>query len=170
MSTAALVPVEEYLRLTDKPTCEYREGALYPKPMPTKFHGVIQFMLVAMLRKLGLDAVPEVTVRLSPVKYLVPDVIAAPVIQSPYPTEPVLLCCEILSPEDRLGTMLAKCEEYHAWGVPFCWVIDPVKRTAWEYHAAVEPVRATATLCAGEIVVSLEELFSALPPAAPVQA
>jgi Uma2 family endonuclease len=170
MNTAALVPVEEYLRLTDKPTCEYSEGVLYPKPMPTKFHGVIQFMLVAMLRKLGLDAVPEVTVRLSPTKYLVPDVIAATVIQSPYPTEPVLLCCEILSPEDRLGTMLAKCEEYHAWGVHFCWVIDPVKRTAWEYHAAVEPVRATATLCAGEIVVSLEELFSALPPAAPVQA
>ena len=38
--------------------------------------------------------------------------------------------------------MLAKCEEYHAWGVPFCWVVDPVKRTAWEYHSAAEPVRA----------------------------
>ena len=48
----------------------------------------------------------------------------------PYPTEPVLLCCEILSPEDRLGAMLAKSEEYHTWGVPFCWVIDPAKLTA----------------------------------------
>jgi Uma2 family endonuclease len=166
MSTAtALIPVEDYLRLTDKPTCEYREGTLYRKPMPTKFHGVLEFMLVAMLRKLGLDAVAEVTVRLSPTRYLVPDVIAATEIQSPYPTEPVLLCCEILSPEDRLGTMLAKCEEYHAWGVPFCWVIDPVKRTAWEYHAAEEPARATETLRAGEISVSLKELFSALPDA-----
>jgi Uma2 family endonuclease len=163
MSAAALIAVEDYLRLTDKPICEYREGALYRKPMPTKFHGVLEFVLVAMLRKLGLDAVAEVTVRLSPTKYLVPDVIAAPVIQSPYPTEPVLICCEILSPEDRVGTMLAKCEEYHTWGVPYCWVIDPVKRTAWEYHAAEEPARATATLRAGEIAVSLKELFSALP-------
>src|SRR5258708_1168542 len=153
MSTAALIPVDEYLRLTGKPTCEYRDGALYPKAMPTAFHGLLEFILGAMLRKLGLDAVPEVTVRLSSSKYLVPDVIAAPVIQSPYPTEPVLLCCEILSPDDRLGTMLAKCEEYHAWGVPFCWVIDPIKRTAWEYHSAAEPVRVTSTLRAGELSV-----------------
>ena len=88
--------------------------------------------------------------------------IAARHIQNPYPTEPVLLCCEILSPEDRLGALLGKCEEYHAWGVPFCWVIDPIKRTAWEYHAAAEPVRVTSTLGAGEVSVSLKELFSAI--------
>ena len=99
---------------------------------------------------------------LSATKYLVPDVVAAPVLQNPYPTEPVLLCCEILSPEDRLGTMLAKCEEYHAWGVPYCWVIDPVKRTAWEYHASAEPVRASGALRAGEYLVGLDELFSAI--------
>jgi len=162
MGSTTLVPVEEYLRYSEKPNCEYREGVLYPKPMPTTFHGLLEFMLVVMLRRLGLQAAPEVTVRLSPTKYLVPDVIAAPVLRGPYPTEPVLLCCEILSPEDRLGTMLAKCEEYHAWGVPFCWVIDPVKRTAWEYHSAAEPVRVTSTLRADELSVSLEELFSAL--------
>ena len=162
MSSTVLVPVEEYLRYSEKPNCEYREGVLYPKPMPTTFHGLLEFMLVVMLRKLGLQAAPEVTVRLSPTRYLVPDVIAAPILHSPYPTEAVLLCCEILSPEDRLGTMLAKCEEYHAWGVPFCWIIDPVKLTAWEYHSAAEPARVTSTLRAGQFTVSLEELFSAL--------
>jgi hypothetical protein len=68
-------------------------------------------------------------------------------------------------PEDRLGAMLAKCEEYHAWGVPFCWVIDPVKRTAWEYHSAAEPMRVTSALCAGKLSVRLEDLFSGLGPA-----
>jgi Uma2 family endonuclease len=165
MSTTALMPVEEYLRLREKPYCEYRDGVLYPKPMATTLHGLLQFMLLVALHKRGLQAAPEVTVRLSATKYLVPDVVAAPVLQSPHPTEPVLLCCEILSPEDRLGAMLAKCEEYHAWGVPFCWVIDPVKRTAWEYHATAEPARKTATLRAGELSVSLDELFSALPTA-----
>jgi len=163
MGTTVLMPVEEYLRRTEKPYCDYRDGVLHPKPMPTKFHGMLEFMLVALLHKLGLDAVAEVTVRLTPTKYLVPDVIAAPVIQSPYPTEPVLLCCEILSPDDRLGAMLSKCEEYHAWGVPFCWVIDPVKRTSWEYHADAEPVRVTARLRAGAVSISLEELFSSIP-------
>jgi Uma2 family endonuclease len=101
-------------------------------------------------------------VRLSPTKYLVPDVCVAGNFSGPYPTEPVLLCCEILSPEDRIGATLSKCEEYHAWGVPFCWVIDRVKRTAWEYHSAAEPVRVTEALRAGELYVSLNDLFAAL--------
>jgi Uma2 family endonuclease len=162
MSTATLVTTEEYLRMVEKPAYEFREGELSQKSMPTKFHGALEVMLVLMLRKLGLEAYPEVTVRMSHDKYLVPDVIAASVIQSPYPTEPVLLCCEILSPEDRLGATFAKCEEYHAWGVPFTWVIDPVKRSAWEYPAKGEPVRATDALHAGEIAISVPELFSAL--------
>ena len=162
MSTTTLVSLEEYLRYSGKPNCEYRDGVLYPKSMPTTFHGLLEFMLVAMLRGQGLQAAPEVTVRLSPTRCLVPDVVAAKVLQNPYPMEPVLLCCEILSPEDRLGATFAKCEEYHAWGVPFCWVLDPVKRVAWEYHAGQEPVRVTDTLGAGEIEVGLEQLFSAL--------
>jgi len=164
MSTATLVSVEEYLRMTDKPNREYRDGVLYPKPMATTSHGIIQAILAMLLRKLGLQAGSEISLRMSPTKILVPDVIADRVLQNPYPTDPVLLCCEILSPEDRLGATLAKCEEYHAWGVPFCWVIDPVKRTAWEYNAGAEPTRVTSQLHAGEIFISLEELFSALVP------
>ena len=160
MSSAALIPVDEYLRYSEKPNCEYRDGVLYPKSMPTKSHALLEFMLVLMLRKLGLDAASELTVKLSPTRYLVPDVAASPILQDPYPTEPVLLCCEILSPEDRLGTMLAKCEEYHAWGVPFCWVIDPVKRTAWEYHKDADPARVTGSLTAGEHSIGIDELFS----------
>jgi Uma2 family endonuclease len=115
-----------------------------------------------LLRVQGVRPLPELTVRISSTKYLVPDISVGGDFPGPYPTEPVLLCCEILSPEDRLGAMLGKCEEYHAWGVPFCWVIDPVKRTAWEYRAAAEPVRAAGTLRAGELAVSLGELFSSL--------
>jgi hypothetical protein len=41
-------------------------------------------------------------------------------------------------------------------------VIDPVKRTAWEYHASSEPERVSAALRAGDLAVNLDELFSAL--------
>ena len=163
MSTIALTSVEEYLRLTEKPYCEYRDGVVSPKAMPAKLHSLIQFALQMLLRGQGVQPLPELTLRISPTKYLVPDVCVADDFPGPYPTEPVLLCCEVLSPEDRLGTMLGKCEEYHAWGVPYCLVIDPVKRTAWEYHAAAEPVRVMETLSAGELSVALAELFSALP-------
>jgi Uma2 family endonuclease len=164
MSSTILVPVDEYLRNSEKPNCEYIDGVLYPKAMTTKLHSRIQRILLRLLEEQGLEPFPELTVRISPTKYLVPDVAATRDFPGPYPTEPVHLCCEILSPEDRLGAMLSKCEEYHAWGVPFCWVIDPVKRTAWEYHANAEPARAATTLRAGELAIDLAELFSRLDP------
>ena len=162
MTSTTLVPVEEYLRSSEKPNCEYKDGVIYPKAMPTKFHSIIMRILLRLLEDQGVEAFPELTVRISPTRYLVPDLAVANDFPGPYPTDPVQLCCEILSPEDRLGAMLGKCEEYHAWGVPFCWVIDPVKRTAWEYHKGLEPVRAIAELRAGELAVELEKLFSKL--------
>jgi Uma2 family endonuclease len=166
MSTLALMSVEDYLRLTEKPYCEYRDGEVSSKAMPTKLHALIQYALLMTLQRQGVQPYPELTLRLSPTKYLVPDVSVADNFEGPYPTEPVLLCCEILSPEDRLGAMLGKCEEYHAWGVPHCWVIDPVKRSAWEYHSSGEPTRVSNILQAGTLSVSLEELFASLPPQA----
>jgi Uma2 family endonuclease len=162
MSTVALVPVAEYLRMTEKPNREYRDGVLFSKAMPTKLHSIIQRVLLTMLQDRGVSAFPELTLCLSATKYLIPDVAVAGDFPGPYPTEAVRLCCEILSPEDRLGTMLAKCEEYHAWGVPFCWVIDPVKRSAWEYHSGDEPRRAANLLRAGDVSIGVEELFADL--------
>ena len=85
------------------------------------------------------------------------------------PRDPIVrqapfLCVEILSPEDRPGTMPEKCEAYHAWGVPFCWVIDPEKQTAWQYPSGGEPehLDRNATLTAGDLHISLAELFSEL--------
>ena len=58
-----------------------------------------------------MQAFPELTVRISPTKYLVPDVVMATDFPGPYPTDPVQLCCEILSPEDRLGAMLGTTDQ-----------------------------------------------------------
>jgi Uma2 family endonuclease len=156
------VSVEDYLRRTEKPLCEYVDGVLHSKGFPTTSHARTEYLLVCLLDKQGVEALFEVTVRISPTKYLIPDVIAAPVLQGTYPTEPVQLCVEILSPEDRVGAMLAKCEQYHEWGVPFCWVIDPEKQTAWQYHRGGEPERLSRgeTLTAGELRILLEDLFS----------
>jgi hypothetical protein len=89
-----------------------------------------------LLQNQRVDVFPGLTVRISPTKYLVLDVAVADDFPGPYPTEPVRLSCEILSPEDRLCTMPAKCGE--------------------------KPGRATAALRAGDLSVNLEELFCAL--------
>jgi Uma2 family endonuclease len=162
MSTTAIVSVEEYLKREEKPNAEYIDGVVYAKAMPTKRHSALQYVLVGMLRRFGVEAYQELTVRLSATKYLVPDVAAAPKLEDPYPTKPVLLCVEILSPEDRPGAMLARCEHYHDWGVPYCWVIDPEKLVAWEYHAGQGPAVAERALHAGDIQIALDELFAEL--------
>ncbi len=162
MTVAALVPVAEYLKNTEKPYLEYRDGVVNAKSMPTKLHSILMSTLWSLLQRQGWAAYVELTVCISPSKYLVPDVAVAENFAGPYPTEPVRLCCEILSPDDRLGNMLSKCEEYHAWGVPYCWVVDPVKRSAWEYHREMEPRRVETELAAGEIRVSVSELFAAV--------
>ncbi len=161
MASTVLMPVEAYLCLTGKPYREYRDGVVSPKAMPTKLHAIVQCALLMLLKAQGVRALPELTLRISPTKYLVPDICIADDFPGPYPTDPVILCCEILSPEDRIGAMLSKCEEYHSWGVPFCWVVDPVKRIAWEYHRGGEPINPAESLTAGELAISLTELFAA---------
>jgi Uma2 family endonuclease len=165
MSNAVLVSVEEYLNRTEKPYCEFIDGTLRPKPMPTTFHALIQSLMVLLLQKQGVYALPELTLRLSETRFLVPDLVATRELQHPYPTQPVLLCVEILSPETRLSATFAKCEDYHAWGVPYCWVIDPMKRSGWLYHRGADPVRVEAdgTLIAGNLQVGLGEIFSQIP-------
>ena len=161
MSTVLISP-EEYLARTEKPHCEYVDGVLHAKPMPTKLHALIQLLLVNLLRSKNYDALQELTVRINPAKFLIPDVVAARRLQEPYPTEPVELCIEILSPEDRLSAAFAKCEDYHAWGVPYCWVVDPQKRIAWEYHRNADPIRvdASGNLTAGTLQASMPELYA----------
>jgi Uma2 family endonuclease len=163
-TTTPLVSVEQYLRRTEKPNCEYKDGILYPKPLATTAHSYIQAESARLLSEQGAIALTELTLPLRPKRFLVPDVTVVRRIERPYPTEPALLCIEILSPEQHIGEMLAKCEEYHAWGVPYCWLIDPEKKTAWEYHSDGEPVKVNANgaLRAGELGIALPELFSGL--------
>jgi Uma2 family endonuclease len=164
MNAVALVSVEDYLRITEKPNREYRDGQVILKATPTKLHSLIQFMLQMLLQAQDVQPFPELTIRISPTKFLIPDVAVADDFEGPYPTHSVVLCCEILSPEDRLGATFSKCEDYHAWGVPFCWVVDPVKRTAWEYHSGSEPERVSESLLAGTLKVPLSSLFAAIKP------
>ena len=159
------VTAEEYLRTNYKPACEYIDGALRKKPMATCDHGSIQMQFGRLIPPPYYLASAELTVRIREGKYLVPDlgVQLRSKVQRPYPAKPIFLCIEILSPEDRFAEVLAKCDEYLAWGVPMTWIVDPEFRRAWQYSGRVpQELPASGSLEAGEISVSLSELFSVL--------
>ena len=166
--TTTLMSVDEYLRLNCKPACEYRDGVLTQKPMPTLNHSLIQGRIIQLLLNEYTDFLtgPELHVRLREQRFLVPDiaVLRKDRIHPPYPTEPIHLCIEILSPDDRFRDVVAKCEEYLAWGVPMVWIIDPVNRVAWEFgpNRLLHEVPAGGSLTAPEIAIPLAEIFSIL--------
>ncbi len=167
----ALVSVEEYIgRFVDgseKPTCEYVDGELFRKSVGTKKHSKTQQNVQYYIRRKygeAFDPLPELTTRLRKKKFYVPDVAiedrAHPIHgRYPGPEYPVFLCVEVMSPPDRIGKVFSKCEEYHKWGVRYCWVIDPERKVAWEYTPEdTEPRRMTDTLAAGPITLTLDEV------------
>lgn len=166
--TPTLMPVDEYLRTSYKPACEYRDGVITQKAMPTWKHAALQMQLgyIILGRFPGFRPGSELTVRLRENRFLVPDVAVRRKdrIQDPYPTEPIHLCIEILSPDDRMSEMIAKGEEYLAWGVPMVWIIDPVNQVAWEFslNRPLHEVPVGGSLTAPEITIPLAEIFAGL--------
>ena len=166
IDSTTLVTVEEYFAISEKPYFEYLDGVLRQKAMPTYEHSQTELRLSNLINQLaiGLTAGPELTVRLRERRILIPDVGVQrrSELQRPYPTKPIFLCIEILSPQDRFSDTLAKCEEYHAWGVPFCWIVDPEDKRCWEYHAGERPheISDDGHLTAQELSLSVTNIFA----------
>jgi Uma2 family endonuclease len=130
-------------------------------------HSVLQAWISALIMRQYPQylAGGEVHARLRPNEFRLPDVavqLRTVAQQESYAEQPLLLCVEILSPEDRLGATFAKCERYHDWGVPVCWVIDPIKRRAWSYSRDGEPLVSDTSLQAGDITLMLADVFAVL--------
>lgn len=172
MATTVLIPVGEYVRQYiesgQKPACEYVDGLLVPKGMGNRKHSRLQRRLLELLRAFSeFEAFPELHAKLRETEFRIPDIAVErkPVSEEFYPTRAVHLCIEILSPDQTLGQTLEKCEHYHAWGTPYCWVIDPERQTAWQYDRSGEPQprrSADELLTAGAIHVTVEEIFAVL--------
>ena len=163
-----LISVDEYLTTDYMPSCEYADGVLYPKPLGTNKHATIQTEIAQLINLAfrGFRASTELTVQLRKDKYLIPDVAVQrkDLIQDPYPIEAIHLCVEVLSPGDRISVAFAKAEEYHAWGVPTVWILDPESRRSWEFCAGQRPVEvpASGSLTAGEILIAYKDIFATL--------
>lgn len=158
MSTATLISVEEYLRTSYEHDCEYVRGEVVERGMPTTSHSRAQTRLLVLFDRLSathnLEALAELRNRLAPDLYRIPDV----AVYRPRPTEevpstPPLIAIEIVSPDERLRNLFAKCEEYAQWGVAHVWVIDPARRSL-QYFDGVD-LRTVAALSVPELDIAL---------------
>ncbi|MBV9034637.1 MAG: Uma2 family endonuclease [Acidobacteriaceae bacterium] len=173
MASAHVLPqvsVEEYERTPELfERHEYVDGVLIEKPVPTWKHTRLQGWFSVLFWKYYsiFDAGPELHSKLREKNWRIPDfAVQKPEVsnQEKYAVAPLLLAIEIRSPEDKWGEILTKFEDYHAWGVPYCWLFDPETERAWTYHKSedFEEVTGKGRIQAGDIQLSLEEIFSRL--------
>ena len=132
-----LLTLQEFHERYDgrKPYFEFRRGEAIQKAMPTWLHNLLEDILVQMLRATGYRAGHDIELRVTDDWRPIPDVIADSKISHPYPTKPVDVVIEVLSPTDRMSDTLQKCADYQSIGIEAIFVIDPEQRAAWQWNS-----------------------------------
>lgn len=144
MATTAKLTLEQFLALPEtKPGCEYLDGEVVQKTMPSTAHMFIQHLLSlvigAFLRDhpLGIagpewrcvfDLPDRQVARLPDFAFVRWEHLKADSWNSPHHGPPDL-AVEILSPDDRPGDVTEKIVFYLMSGVALVWLIDPDART-----------------------------------------
>lgn len=55
-----------------------------------------------------------------------------------------MLCVEIVSPGQIIGSLFDKCDRLHSGGTEVCWVIWPERKRCWIYFSNGERTEAIA--------------------------
>jgi Uma2 family endonuclease len=137
----SLIPVEEYLRMTSEPDCEYVAGVIEERPVGEYDHATWQTILAAFFtirqKELGVEARAELRVQVAANRFRVPDVtlLSRTAPREQIITHAPLAVFEILSPEDTMSRMLEKLAEYERMGIGAIWVIEPTKQLYYRYQS-----------------------------------
>jgi Uma2 family endonuclease len=136
MPTEALISVEEYLRTSYRPDCDYVDGHIEERNLGEWDHANLQTAIATFFRmrrkEWGINVVVEQRVQVSPTRFRIPDVTV--VLGDPQEQilrKPPFLCVEILSPDDRMSRVEQRIDDYLDMGVPYVWLLDPETRRAF---------------------------------------
>jgi Uma2 family endonuclease len=170
MSTAALISVEDYLRTTYEPDCDYVDGEVIERNVGERPHGKLQFEFAYLFRNQRhlwkTHALIETRMQVSKTRFRIPDICvyigAEP--QDRILRTPPFICVEILSPEDRIARMQDRIDDYIKFGVPYVWVINPENRRVWVYTAEGSREVKDGVLRTENpsLMVNLSEIFSGI--------
>ena len=135
---ATIVSVEEYLSSSYEPDCDYVDGILEERNLGEWDHANLQTALAMYLRtrarSWNVRVVVEQRIRIGPKRFRIPDVCVflRDREMEPVPTQPPLVCIEVLSPEDRWSRVERRIEDFLSMGVERIWVFDPQERRVFE--------------------------------------
>jgi len=139
-AATSVVTVEDYLKMSADPDCEYVAGAVEERPVGEYDHSTWQIALAAFFlmreKELGILSRPELRVQVAADSFRVPDVtlLSRDAPREQIITHPPLAVFEILSPEDSMTRMLEKLAEYERMGIAAIWVVEPKRLLYYRYR------------------------------------
>lgn len=135
------ISLSEYLNTSFSPDRDFLDGEVVERNAGQRKHSYAQIEIgawfVARKKELGLQALTELRLQVTPTRVRIPDIVVA---QTPLPdeevfAEPPYLCIEIMSPDDTMASLQDRLDDYLAFGVPNVWVVDPWKFRGWQITA-----------------------------------
>jgi Uma2 family endonuclease len=173
MSVTSLAPsvtIDEYLRTSYRPDCDYVDDHVEERTVGEREHSRVQLFLSSLFfrheQEWHVYTLPEQRVQVSITRFRVPDLC---VLRSDQPREPIvhqppLICIEILSPDDSYRTMHERVTDYLRMGVENVWLFDPFAReglvclpTGWN-----QPHDGRLVVPGTDIVIDLNEFYVGL--------
>ena len=139
--------LNEYLTTDSQPDCDYVDGEVEERNVGEQDHSTAQAFFIRSFAahedEWKLEALPEIRIRISDLRVRVAD-IAVVSLERSYEevlTRPPVAVIEVLSPEDRVSRYQQRLDDYRSMGVPNIWVIDPMRRKAFDCsHGGWQPV------------------------------
>ncbi len=158
MAATAAISIEQYLKTSYTPDCEYIDGDIRGKPVVGFPHGNVQSLLSAWFinhaRKWRIKVAVETRTRVTGSKVRLPDLVVVPLHVSATQgvlESPPLIAIEVLSPDDSYHDLRQRARDLRAMGTPNIWLIDPAEKTialwdglTWQPFQG-KPLQATGT-------------------------
>jgi len=163
-ATATHISVEEYLKTTADPDCEFVAGVVEERAVGELDHASWQKALVRWFAghepEWGIRVYPELRVQTSADSFRVPDVT---ILSRSAPREQIithapLAVFEILSPEDTMTKTLEKLVEYEQMGIAAIWVIEPKKQIYYCFRDGQLTPETVFELPGSGLTVSMAEI------------
>jgi Uma2 family endonuclease len=168
MSTATLIPVDEYLATTYHPDCDYVDGVLIERNVGRKDHSDLQTAIANWFwshrKQLRLKATVEQRIRVDSRRFRIPDVcvVALPAPDEQIFSQPPYICIEVDSPDDTLARTQARFDDYLDMGVENIWRIEPASGRAWRVtrDGQLETKDGILRTVDGRVELPIAELFT----------
>ena len=170
-ATTTLVSLEEYLRTSYHPDCDFVDGQVEERNLGEFEHARLQSILIMLVPAAtrsdwNIVTVVEQRIRVAAKRVRIADICllhrSAP--REQVTQTPPLLCIEILSPEDRLPRAAKVMDDYARMGVANLWLLDPVDRIGYVYTAGglLKLTEDRLSIPSSAIYLDLPGLFAGL--------